>query len=179
MEKWKNIKFKNGYLVSSKGKVKSADRTIICKCRWGNNVEKHLKGKLINPLKDKQGYLSVILGKKSKRLLVHKLVYEAFIGDIPEGMQVNHIDENKENNTVENLNLMTPKENINHGTALERSSIKQGFRTYQYSLDGELIAIYNSCKKAAEETGFCKKAILKHRIDGKQYKGYRWSYKPL
>ena len=51
--------------------------------------------------------------------------YEAFNGPIPEGMQVNHIDENTLNNNLENLNLMTPSENINWGTRNERDRLKK------------------------------------------------------
>lgn len=179
METWKDIKVKKGYLISNEGRIKSIDRIIICANRWGQNIEKKLNGKLLSQLKDKQGYMSVCLGKNSKRYLVHRLVYETFIGEIPEGMQVNHKDENKSNNNVENLNLLTPSENVNYGTAMDRSSKKQGFITYQYSLDGKLIAVYNSARMAEKETGFCRTQIAEHRLDGKEYKGYRWSDKPL
>lgn len=55
-----------------------------------------------------------------KHYSVHRLVWEAFNGPIPEGMQVNHIDENKRNNSLDNLNLMTPSENHRWGTGMER-----------------------------------------------------------
>ena len=50
-----------------------------------------------------------------KAFLVHRLVYATFVGEIPDGLQVNHIDECKENNVLSNLNLMTAKENTNWG----------------------------------------------------------------
>ena len=67
-------------------------------------------------------YDQIHLYKESnvKCYLVHRLVWEAFNGPIPEGMQVNHIDENKRNNNLDNLNLMTPMENVNWGTGIER-----------------------------------------------------------
>ena len=53
------------------------------------------------------------------------MVYETFVGDIPEGLQVNHIDENKTNNALSNLNLMTCSDNINWGTRNQRVSAAQ------------------------------------------------------
>ena len=72
----------------------------------------------------KNGYLMFFLSKegKQKGFTIHRLVYKAFVGEIPDGMQVNHINEIKSDNRLENLNLMTPKENTNWGTANERRS---------------------------------------------------------
>lgn len=63
-------------------------------------------------------YLNATFGNETKG--VHQWVYLTFIGEIPEGMQVNHINENKHDNRVENLNLMTSKQNNNWGTANAR-----------------------------------------------------------
>lgn len=72
--------------------------------------------------KCKGGYLRVHLWKNVKgyHRLIHRLVYETFVGDIPEGLQVNHIDEDKTNNALSNLNLMTCSENMNWGTRNQR-----------------------------------------------------------
>ena len=67
-----------------------------------------------------RGYLRATIGGVNKG--VHQWVYLTFVGDIPEGMQVNHIDENKHNNRLDNLNLMTPKENIRWGTGIARKA---------------------------------------------------------
>ena len=67
---------------------------------------------------DGRGYLKAGIGNVNKR--VHVWVYLTFVGDIPEGYEVNHIDEDKHNNCVWNLNLMTPKDNSNWGTRNER-----------------------------------------------------------
>ena len=77
----------------------------------------------------KNRYMAVTLKDDSNNRvtrLLHKLIYEAFIGDVPEGKQINHIDENKANNlilfdtqgniTYSNLEAVTPRENCNHGT---------------------------------------------------------------
>lgn len=59
---------------------------------------------------------------RKKYMLVHRLVYMAHKGLIPKGLQVNHKDEDKENNCIENLELMTQKENCNYGTRNQRIS---------------------------------------------------------
>ena len=83
---------------------------------------KTVKGKILSPSTDKYGYLRVILSKdgKAKNFQVHRLVYEAFCGEIPDGLVVNHINEDKTDNRLENLNLLTPKENLTWGTCVER-----------------------------------------------------------
>lgn len=68
------------------------------------------------------GYLYAKIGGVSKG--VHVWVYLTFVGDIPKGLEVNHIDEDKHNNCVWNLNLMTPKENCNWGTRNKRAGEK-------------------------------------------------------
>lgn len=50
---------------------------------------------------------------KAKSGLIHRIVWETFIGEIPEGYEIDHIDSNKENNALSNLQLLTHKENIN------------------------------------------------------------------
>ncbi|MBE9142094.1 HNH endonuclease signature motif containing protein [Planktothrix mougeotii] len=58
-----------------------------------------------------------------KTFLVHRVVWEAFNGEIPQGLQINHIDGNKANNSLSNLELVTPAENIRHAV---KTGLKQG-----------------------------------------------------
>ena len=107
-EIWKDIEDYEGiYQVSNLGRVK---RT---------NTNRILKGS-----KDKGGYLVVNLYKNSilSNKKIHRLVAEAFIPNTENKPQVNHIDEDKTNNMILNLNWMTAKENLNHGTHNERVS---------------------------------------------------------
>ena len=53
-----------------------------------------------------------------KRVSIHRLVYETFVGKIPKGMQINHKDGNKNNNHISNLEVVTPKENTAHAWRL-------------------------------------------------------------
>ena len=64
-----------------------------------------------------------------KHMRVHRLVYMAHKGVIPEGMQINHKDENKANNCIDNLELMTNKENSSYGTRNAR--ISQAMKRYR------------------------------------------------
>lgn len=118
-EVWKDISGYEGlYQISDFGNVKSITRMV--KSNHGNfrlQREKLLKVRLNN-----KGYYTVILYKDShpKTFFVHRLVAIAFIpneNDLPE---VNHIDENKLNNYVENLEWVTHKENLNSGTVQKR-----------------------------------------------------------
>lgn len=112
MEKWKTIKDYEGlYEVSNNGLVRSLNYKR-------SGIVKELSQKNIN------GYLFVCLCKEGKRkdFYVHRLVVEAFIGEIPKGLVVNHKDENPSNNNVDNLEICTYKYNNNYGSVKERIS---------------------------------------------------------
>lgn len=80
----------------------------------------------------KDGYVQVMLkctdGKK-RMFLWHRVIYIYFNGEIPEGYEVNHLDENKQNNRLSNLSLTSHIENCNYGTRNERCAAKHiGFK---------------------------------------------------
>ena len=118
MEIWRDIEgFEGIYQISSQGRVKSLKRI--------DNNNHPIKEKILKPNIDNRegkGCLRVRLCKngKQKFFQIHRLVYETFVGKIPDDMQCNHINEKKDDNRLENLNLMTPKENSNWGTRNER-----------------------------------------------------------
>ena len=116
-EVWKTIPNYDGYLISNMGVVKSIDRL--------SSNGRHLKGKILKPLKSSGGYLSISLCKdgKDKHYAIHRLVMLAFVGECPDGMEVNHIDENKHNNALSNLEYLTSQDNCNHGTRNERIAL--------------------------------------------------------
>lgn len=120
-EIWKPIpEYEGIYEVSNFGNVRSVDRYLDCKIK---NVNKHLwKGRIISQQKRKDGRLTVALysHSKRKRMLVHRVVADAFIPNPNNYPCINHKDENPANNKVENLEWCTYKYNNNYGTFAER-----------------------------------------------------------
>ena len=135
MEIWKDIYFtdENGntydfrgkYQVSNLGRVKSLD-VIKTYLNNGTLCSRTFKGKILSTRVTHNGYLRVRLWNRpnSYDFFVHRLVAYMFLEEKNiSGKQINHKDENKENNNVENLEWVTPHENCVYGTRIER--IKQ------------------------------------------------------
>ena len=111
-ELWRDVPTYQGiYQVSSLGNVKSISRKIFV--NGGSYIR---KGKILNQFSDR-GYLKVHLYKngKGKVWVVHKLVAMSFLNHIPCGMKkvVNHIDFNRSNNNVNNLEVISQRQNSN------------------------------------------------------------------
>lgn len=123
MEIYRDIEGYSGlYQVSNLGNVKSLDMVVPSK----NGSTQIRKGRVLKPSKAHNGYLHIMLCKDGNRYThtIHRLVAETFLPNPDNLPQVNHRDENKENNTVDNLEYCTAKYNINYGTAIERLSKK-------------------------------------------------------
>lgn len=121
-ELWKDVVgYEGRYQVSNMGRVKSLERKV-----WNGRGYGTVSEKILKPRKNKYGYLDVLLHRdgKAKRYRVNRLVASAFIPN-PQGLpEVNHINEDKTDNSLENLAWVTHKENINHGTRTERQAEK-------------------------------------------------------
>ena len=126
-EIWRPIEGYEGlYEVSNTGIVRSLDR-------YDSNNH-FLKGRILKLCADKDGYLNVglCLGNKEKKYKVHRLVAQAFIPNPDNLPQVNHKDEVKTNNRVENLEMCNAKYNSNYGSRKDRvrdTKIKNGYYT--------------------------------------------------
>lgn len=108
-EIWKDIKGYEGlYQISNLGNVKALTR----KYNWRGTIRKTTE-KILLPQLTWNGYFRVIF-KNNKKYRVHRLVAEAFILNPLNLSQVNHIDGNKQNNCVDNLEWCTRSENIKH-----------------------------------------------------------------
>lgn len=159
------------YEVSNLGRVKSLDYRRTGKERI-LKPGRHSK-------KSGNTYYQVHLykGGKMNVKLVHRLVAEAFIPNPDNLPEVNHKDENKFNNCVENLEWCTAKYNVNYGTARERMKEKRYKPVYQYSIDGELIKEWTSTMDVQRQTGYaCSNICNCCRGKLKQAYGYKWSY---
>jgi len=174
-EEWKDIKDYEGlYQVSNLGRIKSLGRY---KNNWSKKQwveERILKQRLANT-----GYYMVVLSKngKVKGFLVHRLVAETFIPNPENKPQVNHKDENKLNNHIENLEFCTRKYNCNYGTKMERQKEKLGKSVIQYDRNMTCINIYSSITKASQTTKINLGNIAKCcKNERKTAGGYIWKY---
>lgn len=107
-EIWKSVPgFEGQYEVSNMGNV----RSWLDRARKRRDIPVQLK-----PQRSTDGYVRLSLGHKNS-VFIHKLVSAVFIGLCPKGMEVNHIDLNKTNNRVDNLEYLTHVDNVKHVTA--------------------------------------------------------------
>lgn len=116
-ERWLPVvDWEDFYEVSSLARVRSLDRVIECR----NGIPARWKGRVLKQQPSVRGYLTVILrrpGHKEHRQ-VHRLVALAFIPNPEAKSQVNHLDLNKQNNVLSNLEWATPMENSHHAIRL-------------------------------------------------------------
>lgn len=144
------------YEISNYGTIKSLGRAD----KRGNMR----KEKIMSPYTNHSGYnvIQLTCGDYRGAFSVHRIVWESFNGRIPDGMQINHIDECKTRNNLDNLELVTAKENMNWGTRNERSRKKiseartgkrypkAGKPVLQYDLNGVFLKRYD-CASYAED----------------------------
>lgn len=153
------------YQVSNLGRVKSF------KCN---------KEKILKQHKRLDGYISVGLriGDKVKHIRIHRLVAEAFIPNFNNYPCINHKDENKENNRVENLEWCTAKYNSNYGNVKKKISVANGKKVYQYDLNGKLLNCYNSVREASRHCNIRHQRISACcRGEIKKQEDFIWEYK--
>ena len=116
-------KYEGYYEVDQFGRVFSVDRVVSVNDN-GRQYNKPLKAKQMKQSVHTKGYKTVALTKdgKTKTMFVHRIVAEAFIENKDELPTVNHKDEDKTNNFVENLEWCTNEYNLKHGTARKRQA---------------------------------------------------------
>lgn len=187
-EIWKAVVGYEGlYEVSNLGRVRSLDRTTQS-FHKGFNIIRNVpvKGKILSIKKQKSGYLSVSLYKNGiqKYPTIHRLVAEAFLQNPDNLPQVNHKDEDKTNNRVENLEFCTAKYNSHYSKTWENGLPKAYEVTskpvLQFTKSGEFIAEYSSTCEAERQTGIKQTNISKCCLGRKSYKSagnYIWKYK--
>lgn len=166
--KWVDIEgFNDYYSVSNRGKVVSLERLVKC----SNGYMKKIDRKILKDSIDAHGYYVVNLykGGMVKKQFVHKLVADAFIPNPLNKPCVNHIDGDKTNNSVDNLEHCTYTENNQHAYDIK---LKVGAFTgkfgkdhhiskpvVQMDMDGAFICRFESAREASSATGIGYKAI--------------------
>lgn len=171
-EIWKAIEgYENLYEISNKGRLRSMDRSIPQQGRL-----QLYKGKLLSTYINNSGYVAIKLSKNNKKrsFLVHRLVAVAFLPNPKQLPYINHKDEDKSNNNIENLEWCTAIYNINYGTSKKRRSVKMGKRIAMYSTNGKLVNIFYSIREAERKTKIRKQCITPALDKNKTSGGFIW-----
>ena len=164
-EIWKDVVGYEGlYQVSNLGKIRST------RCELRQQVSN-------------RGYFTVNLYKerKQRRKTVHRIVAEAFIPNPLSHSQINHIDENKKNNSVSNLEWCSPSENNlkyhqNHPGSKRRGK-RKGKKVLQISLNGNVVREWDNARQVFIETGMSDWSVSQCcRGVWKTAYGYKWQY---
>lgn len=161
-EIWKDIiGFEGLYQISNYGRVKSLDRVIIRKSRWGGYDSALYLGRILKKAFYKNGYAFVSLSSpiKIKQIMIHRLVAIHFINNPQNKNEVNHKDGLKANNQVDNLEWVTASENMKHSFAIGLN--KQRFIGYtdgkhpncKQIYDTKTKKIYQDIKSASDDYG--------------------------
>ena len=165
-EIWCPIKGYEGlYEVSDQGRVRSI--------KFG-------KERILKPLRNTCGYLQVDLWKNGehKMYLVHRLVAQTFTPNPDNLTEVNHKDEDKDNNSVQNLEWCDRKYNINYGNRNQMVSIKLSKPVLQYTKSGEFVREWKSTKDVQRNLGYFHNNIS-NCCNGKckSSNGFIWKFK--
>ena len=155
-EIWRPIEGFEQYDVSNLGRIRSKDRFVNIRS-YGKRL---IKGQILSPHKGRGGYLYIALcfGSKHKSFKVHRLVAQAFIPNPGNKPQVNHIDNDRQNNRVDNLEWVTAEENNAWKVACGRSGNKCKKPIKATDIKTGNSIIFESTL-AAQKNGFSRAAI--------------------
>lgn len=180
-EQWKPIpQYEELYEVSDKGNVRS-----IAQYTCHHTVVPRPKPRIVKAALTHDGYVRVTLSNHGvqKHFTVHRLVALAFIPNTNHLPQVNHKDENPQNNSVDNLEWCTGKQNCNYGKHCQRIKERLALKNHlakpvaRLDRDGDVIEIYKSVNEAARQMGVRGENIS--RCCNGRYShscGYGWKY---
>lgn len=174
-EIWKDVVGYEGlYKVSNLDRVRSLDRVVTRK----DGRKQLCKGRLLSPCRLRWGYLGVDLSKSNKghTKKVHRLVAQAFLNNSLNLSDVNHIDEDKTNNRLSNLEWCSREYNMNYGTIKEKISKS----VIMYDIQGNKLKEFKSTRSAGRYLNDENKcSAISNCCNGKRKTayGYIWKYK--
>lgn len=152
---------KYGVLVSDGGEIYWMDKTPI---NLGNDRYKRIR-------------VAKIDNWKIYSESVHRLVVQTFVGDIPQGMVVNHKDGNKHNNKLSNLEIVTPSQNSRHALKTGLYKAPCGSKTGKAKLkESEVLEIYKLIKSGIENKDIAKRFSVNFRTISQIKTGRRWRH---
>ena len=161
---WRSITEASNYEVSTNGQVRN------------RTTKKILKGRL-----SKNGYLQVSIKidatQKFCNRYIHRLVALHFIQNPNNKREVNHIDGNKENNTLSNLEWVTSSENQKHRHLIGNKKTSNR-HIGMFNKKGEMVKDFNSILEAVAYFNKTSRVNIDNALQGKQYTayGYVWKY---
>jgi len=135
------------YQVSENGRVRSVDRTVVQRSRWGQQI-RCFRGKELRLNKSSNGYIFVSLsrpGNRPKSLLVHRLVALTFLGEPAAGEEVCHINGVRADNRASNLRWGT--RSSNHADKIRHGTHSRGTRNPQCKVNEEIVRAIRSSSK--------------------------------
>lgn len=159
-EIWRPVKgYEGHYEVSNLGNVKSHDKTVYYKI-FGHTVSQFFAGHILKQSHNNKGYMNVVLNKdgNKKTFKVHRLVAEAFIGDIY-NKEIDHINTIRDDNRVENLRIVNSSENNNNPITKERKAARRRKRVRCITQDGTVIEFDSIVKAAKSGYGYREDSI--------------------
>lgn len=179
-EEWRDIKkYKGLYQVSNMGNVRSLDRLVEQKNKFGR-LQQHLyKGRQLKKQIQRNGYEVVNLykGKKMVKELVHRLVAETFLERESGSNYVNHRDGNRANNKLNNLEWCTQSNNLYYAYAYGNKIAPHMKKIHQIDLNGKVLNVFESIQQAERKTGIKASNISKccRNLRAKAG-GFKWEY---
>ena len=177
-EEWKDIPgFEGRYQVSNFGRVKSLDREELQRDAHGGYSTFKYKGKVLKQVKTSQGYMVVPLGRERPCCRVHQLVARAFIPKVIGKDMINHIDGDRTNNHVDNLEWCTNQENQFHASRV--LGHKQGRYQNRPVRCVETGKVFDNSIRAAKEnkqTANNIRMAANPKYPRKTCMGYHWEF---
>ena len=177
-EVWKDVEGYEGlYEVSSLGNVKSVSRTI----EQSNGYSREFEGRVLKPGEKGKGYYFVCLFKENKGVsfYVHHLVAYNFLEKQETKKQINHINGDKKDNRLKNLELVTPSENALHSYRELNGSYninnkKLSQKVKQMDCERNIIKEFPSIREIGRQLGYNNYSLIKALNTGCKAYGYYW-----